>query len=109
MPCVVHQDTTHHLGRNGEEVGPVAPAHLILRDHPEVGLVDQSGSLEGVVGTLVAEIAGREAPKPSVDERHQHVQSPLVTATPRYEQARDLDWTLLHSCVSVLLTPTDRK
>jgi hypothetical protein len=53
---VIHQDASHHFGRDGEEMRAILPIRLSLADEPEVRFVDERGGLQGVPWTL--------APKP---------------------------------------------
>ena len=51
-PCVVNQNPSHELRRNGEEVGAVLPAHALVVHQPQVSFVDQGSGLQTVAGSV---------------------------------------------------------
>ena len=81
----VHQDATHDLGGDGEELRPVPPHRAPLVDQAKVGLVDQGRGLQGVVAALAAQSSRGPSPKLVVDERHQAVARALIPLAPCLE------------------------
>ena len=59
-PRVIHQNPSHQLGRNGEEVGAVLPSHVLVVHQSQVSFVDQSGRLQAVTTALPAHVVGRQ-------------------------------------------------
>jgi hypothetical protein len=53
---VIHEDTTHDLGRHREKMGAVLPPHAGIADEPQVGFVDESGRLKPVAGPLAPHV-----------------------------------------------------
>ena len=70
-PRRVHQDVAHRLRRGGEEVGTVAPVGALLTSQLEVGLMHQSGGLQGVIAALPTHVALRHPTQVRIDERQQ--------------------------------------
>lgn len=71
-PGVVYQDAAHRLGSGGEEVTAAIPAiGLLASDEPDVSLVDEGGSLEGVAGGFGGHPGGSQLAQFVVDEREQ--------------------------------------
>jgi hypothetical protein len=52
---MVQQHLAHHARRRREEMGAVPPLHLMELRQLQIGLVDQRGGVERVVGPLAAE------------------------------------------------------
>jgi hypothetical protein len=65
---VVEKDSAHGLGGSGEEVGLVLPREFAALEQAEVGLVDEGGGLEGVVGALGGHALVRDGAELVVDE-----------------------------------------
>ncbi len=66
---VIDKDTAHRLGGRGEEVIP--PVELLVPDQPQVGLVHESGGVEGVPRGFSGHFRGAELPQFVIDEREQ--------------------------------------
>ena len=66
---VIDQDPAHRPGGSREEVGSAALGHIGLVDQAQVGLVDERGSLEGVVGSLAGKLPMRHVPELIVQQR----------------------------------------
>jgi hypothetical protein len=58
---------------------------VVLPHQPEVGFVNQSGGLEGMVGPFLRQECPGEAMQFPVKRRHQGVESPFVAALQRGE------------------------
>jgi len=67
---VVNQDLTHDVGSKADEVGATVPVDA-LTGEAEVGLVDDRGGLEGMVGALAAHVSLGEAMQLRVNQRQQ--------------------------------------
>ena len=55
--CVVDEDASHHLRRDGEEMTAVLPVDLALAEQLDVCLVDDHGGLEAIVPPLPGELS----------------------------------------------------
>jgi hypothetical protein len=52
----IHQDVTHQLSGDGEEVSAVLPAHLGSINEPQVGFMDQRRGLQCVIRSLSSHV-----------------------------------------------------
>ena len=86
-PRMIDQDSAHHLCRHAKEVRSILPHDTLLTHQSQVGLVDEGGWLQGVIGAFAAEIGGRAPPELLVDERQQFLPRMKVAVPPRPEQA----------------------
>jgi hypothetical protein len=85
---MVHQDSAHHLGRQGEEVRSILPIGVTLVDESEVRLVDQGGRLQNVPGPFVSKSGRRPAAQLLVDDGDELVPRGEIASCPRMEQSR---------------------
>src|SRR5262245_11237060 len=67
LPCVIHQDPSHDLCGNTEEVRPVLPDDTLLIDQLHVRLMYESSGLKRVVRAFTTEITARKPPKLVID------------------------------------------
>ncbi|MCI0420251.1 MAG: hypothetical protein L0387_32125 [Acidobacteria bacterium] len=58
---MLDQDAAHQSGGDTEEMGPVLPTHIPLVYELKVGLVDEGGGLQGVIGRLTTSRAASGA------------------------------------------------
>jgi len=72
---VLDEDAAHQLGGDAEEMGAVFPIDAGLIDQLEVGLVDEGGGLECVIGALAAHVGTGDAAEFVVDERQKLIGS----------------------------------
>jgi len=54
--CVIDEDVTHDVGGQAEDAGAILPHGIGFADEPQVGLIDESSGLEGVVAALEAHL-----------------------------------------------------
>ena len=81
---VVDEDAAHGLGRRREEVVATLPfPGLVPADQPDVGLVHQSGGLDGLAGLLPRQPPGGELAEFVVDQRQQLLGRPGVAVLDR--------------------------
>jgi hypothetical protein len=80
---VIDEDAAHHLGSQGEEVGTTLQITPTLTHKAQVGLVHQRCRLQGVIGPLVSQMAGRQATQFRIHARQQLVQRRPIAAAPR--------------------------
>ena len=78
---------------------PVLPVDVLDVDETQEGFVDQFGRLHAVVRTLAMQAPAGDAPQLGVDERHQRIQSRLVSLAPGSEEHRDLVGRAQHGCI----------
>jgi hypothetical protein len=64
---MIHQQASHYLGRNAEEVGSVLPVYSRLIYQTQVSFVYQRGRLQGVIGTFTPQIIRRKLSQLIVD------------------------------------------
>src|SRR5262245_19283893 len=71
-PGLIDEDAAHGLGSGGEEVAAaIPPLHLLGVHQPQIGLVDQSGRLEGLAWFLLGQLLGRQLAQLIVDQRQE--------------------------------------
>src|SRR5262245_23970779 len=71
-PGLIDEDAAHGLGSGGEEVAAaIPPLHLLGVHQPQIGLVDQSGRLDGLAWFLLGQLLGRQLAQLIVDERQE--------------------------------------
>jgi hypothetical protein len=83
---MVNEDAPHYLRRDSEKVDAVLPGQVLLVDQAEVGFVDESSSLQGVLAMFTTEVAMRQAVEFLINERHQLLKRPHITSSPGDEQ-----------------------
>jgi hypothetical protein len=71
-------------------VRPIAPAHPIDTDEPQVRLVDERRRLQRVIGALISHVVMRETPQLAVYDGQEGVARCRVAIRPRREQLRHL-------------------
>jgi hypothetical protein len=98
---VAHQDASHHLSGDSEEVRPILPAYLVLVDESEVNLAHQGRGLEGMSRPFPAEKTGRLAVQLFIDQREQRLQCLRIAGAARDQPLRHL--SLGRRCRSALL------
>jgi len=81
---IVDDDLAHHPRGKSEEVGPVVDRLLASLNQLDVGLVDECGSLNGLL--LAAQVGVGEAAELVIDERHQKIDGTLIALTGAFEQ-----------------------
>ncbi len=86
---MIHQDAAHDIGSEGEEVRAVAPVDGALIHQPDKGLVNQSSSLNGVVGSLPPQVPRGHRAQLVVKQRSQLGEGCLIAAAPLQEKLRD--------------------
>lgn len=64
------KDAAHHLRGHAEDVGAVAEVYAVLGEQAEIGLVYQSGGLQGVAFPLAAHVGRRDLMELRIDLRH---------------------------------------
>jgi hypothetical protein len=65
---VVHEDSSHQLGRDGEEVRPVPRAYLLRVDQPQISLVNEGRGLQFALAALTAHVALRPPVQLGMDQ-----------------------------------------
>ena len=88
---VVDQDLTHDVGSEADEVGATVPVDIFAGE-ADVGFVDQSGGLEGVVRALAAHVGLCEAVQLRVDEGEEPVGGGGVAGVHGFEELGDVAW-----------------
>ena len=83
---IVHEDPSHGLRCNAEEVCPVAPLDPALVDQLEIGLVDKRGLLQRVFDALSTHGALGLPVELRIDRRQQPLAHGLIAAAPCQQQ-----------------------
>jgi hypothetical protein len=86
LACVVDEEPAHDLTRHPVEMRAAPPVDPSLVDQFQVGLVNQCGGLEGMVGAFAPQLAGGDAAQFVIDERQQSVERARITSRPVVEQ-----------------------
>jgi len=85
----LHEDATHQLRRDGEEVRPILPPHPLVIDETNVGLVDERGRLQTVGGTLAFHVEACQAAELRVHDGRQGFERSLIAVAPSAKQSAD--------------------
>src|SRR5215470_1388794 len=85
---VVHQYAPHQLRGNSEKMGAILPFCISLIDELEIGLVDERGGFECVLGALAPQVVARQPSQLAVDQRHQFFERRLIAVTPLDQKLR---------------------
>ena len=83
----LHENATHQLRGDGEEVRSILPLHPLVVDQADVGLVDQRGGLEAVVGSLAPHVPVGEPAEFGVHDGRQRVERAVVAVAPAHGEA----------------------
>ena len=65
---MINENPAHRLRGDAEEVSLVLPGVHALVHQPEVGLVDEGGGLQGMVGTLAPKQPRRQLAELGIDQ-----------------------------------------
>ena len=95
----VDEHAAHQPRRHRQEMRPVLPVDVLDIDQAQIGFVDQFGRLHAVVRTLALQAPAGDAPQLVVDERHQRIQSRLVSLAPGSEENGQLVARAQDSCI----------
>jgi hypothetical protein len=86
---VIDEDLAHDASGEADELTAARPVDLVA-DKAHVGLMDEGGGLERVVGALAAHVRRGQAVQLGVDSRQQFFPSVCVAGVHGLEQLRDL-------------------
>ena len=100
---MIDEDAPHHLGRHGEEMGAILPAHAVVSHQAQVGLVHEGGRLERVAASLTLHIAVSQAAEFLINDGRQAVERALVSIAPGLQKRADV------LCTQHLLAPSARR
>ena len=78
---------------------PALPVDVLDVDQSQIRFVDQLGRLHAVVRALAVQAPAGDAPQFVVDERHQRIQSRLVSLAPGSEENRYLVARAQDGCI----------
>jgi hypothetical protein len=84
---MIHEDLSHGLSGNGQEVSPALPIDARLTDEFHVGFVNQRGWLKSMVLSLPVQISRGKRSQFAVDVRKQLLYGKAV---PRFEFLQEL-------------------
>jgi hypothetical protein len=81
-PFIVHEDPTHELRGDAQEVGAILDRKSFLPREAQIDFVDQSGSLKRVIGPLLAKVMASDAAEFAIDERKNTIERIAVKGSP---------------------------
>ncbi len=70
---MIHEDLPHHLRRQRKEMNSALPIGGLTVHQTEIGFVDKSGGLQGVITALPGKVFLRNPAQLIVDEGNQRV------------------------------------
>ena len=79
---MVNHDAPHQLRGRRDKVGSALPDRLRIIDQPQVGFVQNRGSLQSVAGALPAHVMVSESGQFKLHQREQLLQRSLVSTDP---------------------------
>jgi hypothetical protein len=83
---MVYEYLPHDPGGNSKEMAPIFRSQGHVADKSHVRLVDQTGRLQGMLGSLLREILCSTPTKLVINEREQTVGSILVSILPLLQE-----------------------
>ncbi len=69
---IIHQDVPHYIGGHPDEVLTAIPLRIFFAE-PKVGLIDESGGLQGVIGAFPSHIRRGQPVELGIDQRQELV------------------------------------
>jgi hypothetical protein len=87
---VIDEDAAHQVRGDREELGAVLPLDPPLIDELQVGLVDEGGGRQGVIGPLPLQVAAGQPSQLRVDGVEQDAARALVALAPGDQEPRDI-------------------
>src|SRR5206468_1646933 len=87
---IIDEDAAHGARGDGEKLRAIGPLRARLVDQPQVGLVNQCGGAERVVGALAPELVVGDAAQLFVDDGEQPIHGAGVAGPPGKEQIGDV-------------------
>ena len=92
---MVDENLSHRPGRDAEEVAAVLPAHVLLPDQPQIGLVHERRGLKRVIPTLAPHVGTGGATQLAVDGGKEPLLIVRRAGPPPPEQGRQIvSWCL---------------
>ena len=86
---VVDQNPAHHASRYRKEMDAILPVNVAATDQPQIGLMHQGSTLQGLIARLAGETATRHLAKFVINQRNELLASIVLPLTPAREQLRD--------------------
>jgi hypothetical protein len=83
---VIDQDPPHELRGESDELRTALPGNVPLIDQPQVSLMNQGRTLQGVICPLGAQLPVGKPAELAINERHQLAERTLVAGGPVDEQ-----------------------
>jgi len=68
---MIHENLSHNVSGNGQEMSPALPTNVRLADELQVGFVDQRRRLKSMVRSFPAQVPRGNCPQFGVDVRKQ--------------------------------------
>jgi len=95
-PAVVDEDAAHQLCCDTQELLPVLPTNFSLIGEAEIGLMHQSGCLQGVIAALPPQVTGRQTPQFRVEQHDQfgHCLVIFIAEVEFTEKGGYIDWRI---------------
>ncbi len=70
---MIHEDLPHHLRRECKEMNSALPVGRFTVHQAEVGFMDKSGCLQGMIAALSGKVPLRNPPQFVIDKRNEGV------------------------------------
>jgi hypothetical protein len=81
----IHEDSSHQLRGQAEELGAILPLDLTDIDQPEIRLINQSRGLQRMTGTLSRHVSPCGPVQFPIDQWKQLLQSSVISIAPRQQ------------------------
>ncbi len=79
---MIHEDLSHHLRRQRKEMNSALPISRLAVYQTEVGFMDQSGCLQGMITALSGKVLLRNQPQFVIDKRNEAVAGGQIAVIP---------------------------
>ena len=83
---IVDQNLSHGAGAYGKEMGAVLERYSALLHEPQECLMQQVGTLQGVIRAFLSQVTMCDLAQLKIDRREQHFECPAISATPLRKQ-----------------------
>ena len=84
-PGMIYEHMPHGLGSHTVELSPILPLFAGVTRQPQIGLVDESRSLQGVTRILPLHMPARQFVQLRVNQRHKLLERSRIPVSPIVE------------------------
>jgi hypothetical protein len=79
---MVYQNVSHYLGRHRKKVRSILPLYVLLIHEFNVGLINESRSLQSVIASLSSHETARQSAQLGFNHRDQPIEGVSITLVP---------------------------